>query len=75
MKTIKILLILLLLSGCALDTQPIEKYKNKGIVVIENHNPTFNSDASIRVKTKDSIFKIYLTYYDRKDLKVGDTIK
>ena len=75
MKTLKILLILLLLYGCALDTQPIEKYKNKGIVVIENNNPNYTGDAGVRVKTKDSIYIIYLTYYDRKNLKVGDTIK
>lgn len=75
MKTIKILLILLLLYGCTLDTQPIEKYKNKGIIVIGDTKATYTDDAGIRVKTKDSVFKIYLTHFDRQGLKIGDTIK
>ena len=77
MKTFKILLILLLLIGCTKNnykTEPIEKYRNKDIIVIGTINPSIYDDL-VRVKTKDSIFYIRLTSYDRKNLKVGDTIK
>ena len=77
MKTFKILLIFLLLVGCTKNdykTEPIEKYKNKGIVVIGTINSSIYDDL-VRVKTKDSVFYIRLTSYDRKKLKVGDTIK
>jgi hypothetical protein len=29
----------------------------------------------IRVKSKDSIFYLYLSSFDAKDLKIGDSIK
>lgn len=77
MKTIKILLVVLLLVGCTKNqykTEPIEKYKNKNIIVIGTSNPSI-CDAMVRVKTKDSVFYIRLTLYDRKNLKIGDTIK
>ena len=78
MKTFKILLVLILLIGCTKNnykTEPIEKYRNKGILIIKIKNPNFMYDDLVRVKTKDSIFYIKLTYYDRSQLKVGDTIK
>ena len=67
----------LLLVGCTTNnykTDPIEKYRNKGIVVIGAINQSTYDDL-VRVKTKDSIFYIRLTSYDRKNLKIGDTIK
>ena len=57
-------------------TEPIEKYQNKGIILIEEQFYTnFGRDAILRVKTKDSIFNIRVTTFDAKNLKVGDTIK
>ena len=57
-------------------TEPIEKYQNKGIILIEEQSYTnLGRDAILRVKTKDSIFNIKVTTFDAKNLKVGDTIK
>lgn len=80
-KRVKVLLVLslFLLTSC-LDgnykVKPLEIYKNKGIVVIrepETHKWSYN--RQVRCKTKDSVFFIYITDFDAKNLKVGDTIK
>jgi len=69
-----ILIPLLLLFSCAEDKiQPIEKYK--GVVVVSEPNIyNYGRSASLRVKTKDSVFYIYITPFDAKNLKEGDTI-
>lgn len=75
-KVISVLAVCLLTVSCMLKTEPIEKYKTKGIVVIENPK-TYHYDnvKSVRCKTKDSIFYIAISDFDAKNLKVGDTIK
>ena len=78
MKTYESIVSQLSQCGCTKNnykTEPIEKYRNKGILIIKIKNPNFMYDDLVRVKTKDSIFYIKLTYYDRSQLKVGDTIK
>ena len=60
--------------GSKLVTEPIEKYKGKGIVVISTPDENYFYDNEIRCKTKDSIFWIKLTHYDAVNLKVGDTL-
>lgn len=79
MKNIIAVCSLFLLFSCAKKkVEPIEKYKGKGLIVINRDyvsglgNP---NDTKLRVKSKDSIFFIYLTDFDAKNLKVGDTIK
>ena len=78
MEKILILILCLLFYSCdrIMKTKPIEKYRGKGIIVIENpHYVNFGNNAYIRVKTKDSIFRIKLSTFDAKNLKSGDTIK
>ena len=55
-------------------TQPIEKYRGKGIIVILPPQGNSYRDNDIRCKTKDSVFWIVLTNYDALNLKVGDTL-
>jgi len=72
-----ILIPLLLLFSCREDkrVQPIEKYREKGIIVIEKPSYyLFGVNSEVRVKTKDSVFSIFLAQFDAKDLKPGDTI-
>ncbi len=75
-KVIVILTVCLLAVSCNLKTEPIEKYRNKGIVVIESPQKYYNNNTkSVRCKTKDSIFYIAISDFDARNLKVGDTIK
>jgi hypothetical protein len=56
--------------------EPIGKYKGKGLVVIEDFRYVgVGQNTRVRVKSKDTVFYIYLPYFDAKNLKVGDTIK
>lgn len=56
--------------------KPIEVYKNRGIIVIKEPQPSnWEGNKYIRCKTKDSVFTIRLADFDAKDLKVGDTLK
>jgi len=76
MKYIKLLLLCLLLTSCTnqhIQIQPIEKYRNKGIIVLEEP-PLLHNFPIIHVKNKDSVFKIQIPHYDAKDLKPGDTL-
>jgi hypothetical protein len=79
MKFIKILLLSLFLTSCFQRSpriEPIEKYKNKGIIVVSE--PVYynlRNNAEIRVKTKDSVFYIQITSFDAENLKPGDTLK
>ena len=62
--------------SCRELAEPIEKYQNKGIILIEEQAYTnLGRDAILRVKNKDSVFSIRVTTFDAKNLKVGDTIK
>lgn len=54
---------------------PIDKYKNKDIVVIRIGANDIYDNVKIRCKTKDSIFNILIPSFDARNLKVGDTIK
>jgi hypothetical protein len=75
MKKLATLLILFLFFSCG-RVEPIEKYKGKGIVLVnEPRMYNFTKNAQLRVKTKDSIFYINITAFDAKNLKQGDTIK
>jgi hypothetical protein len=77
-KIITICSLFLLLSCAEKKVEPIEKYKGKGLIVVNRNyaaglsNP---NDTKLRVKSKDSVFFIYLTDFDAKNLKIGDTIK
>ena len=76
MKKLLILTPLLFLSCLDEEVRPIEQYKNKSIVVIEEPLSTnYGRDKWVRCKTKDSIFFIKITNFDAKNLKIGDTIK
>jgi hypothetical protein len=77
MKKILFIPLIAFMVGCNPPaTKPIEKYKNKGIVVLDTPRPIYNhSIVELRVKDENSVFFIYLTPFDCKDLKEGDTIK
>lgn len=73
MKRVLLISSLFLLSSCDnLKTEPIEKYKGKGIIVIGD--PETYNRTSVRCKTKDSIFYIAITDFDAQNLKIGDTL-
>jgi len=75
-KLLIIIGIALLLISCTRKPQPIEKYQGRDIVVIrEPQYRNFGENAIVRVKTKDSVFYIYITGFDAKNLKIEDTIK
>lgn len=80
MKKLLFLLVLFAVIGCKKENvEPIEKYKNKGFVVIEDvelYTEIIPYDyAKIRLKSKDSLFIIHVPIFDGKDLKIGDTLK
>lgn len=81
MKFIKILLLSLLLYSCDSgkweNLKPIEKYQNKGFVVIEEpiHKVDAFNYSIVRLKSKDSIFLVYVPSFDGLNLKIGDTLK
>jgi len=78
MKKIFTLLVLsLLLVSCFKENyivEPIEKYRGKGIIVLETPTTLYKYPI-ILVKNKDSVFNIQLAYFDAQGLKAGDTIK
>jgi hypothetical protein len=74
MKKIMIMIAFCSLYSCNDKPQPIDKYRNKGIVVISIKKSALY-DQDVRCKTKDSIFYIRLTPFDHSTLNVGDTIK
>lgn len=67
------------LTSCKYDgvVTPIEHYKGKGFIVIEDvrnyGNIPYNYTRLI-LKNKDSVFTVYVPVFDGKDLKVGDTL-
>ena len=74
-KLIILTAVSILFLSCANKPQPIEKYQGKGFVVINEPHRWDENLVEVICKTKDSIFSIYLTSFDAKGLKVGDTIK
>jgi hypothetical protein len=75
----KKILILLLMVSCGSrnkETIPIDKFRNKGVVLIENpeRSSDWRGNMQIRCKTKDSIFNIEISEFDAKNLKEGDTL-
>jgi hypothetical protein len=73
----KIILLSLLFISCSqnrVELKPIEFYRNKGIIVLEEPYSQLKY-PEIVVKNKDSVFTIKLAAFDAKNLKVGDTIK
>jgi hypothetical protein len=75
-KVLAVSVFLFLFLSCGKsNVQPIEKYRNKGIIVLNWESNIFrNYDRDVRVKTKDSIFEIQLTKFDMENIKVGDTL-
>jgi hypothetical protein len=76
MKKLLLILALTTLSCSDRVVEPIDKYKNKGIVYL-SYRGIFKSpdEAIIKCKTKDSIFEIRVDRFDMKNLQPGDTIK
>lgn len=73
MKKLLSVLSLFFIFSCA-KTEPVEKYKNKGIVVIDVVKPFNPNKVYVSCKTKDSVFEIAIHPFDAKNLKVGDTL-
>lgn len=75
----KLILLFICLISCTEEkVQPLDVYKNKAIVVLEEpwqSGPAWRKNSSVRCKTKDSVFNILIPQFDAKDLKPGDTIK
>jgi hypothetical protein len=74
MKKVLLISSLFLLGSCK-KTEPIEKYKGKGIIIIEEpQRYYYDNIKSVECKNKDSVFNILITDFDAKNLKVGDTL-
>ena len=75
-KIILLVSSLFLLGSCKEQkVQPIEKYRGKGIIMVDEvfiYN--LGRRANLRVKNKDSVFEICVTPFDAKNLKIGDTL-
>jgi hypothetical protein len=76
MKKLATLLIPFLFFSCAKgrEVEPIEKYRGKGIVLLESPDSDSRNEQ-LYVKNKDSVFTIVVPTFDAKNLKQGDTIK
>jgi len=60
------------------NPQPIEKYKGENYVIIEDPYTFFAKNFKItrlRVKSQDTLKIIYVSHFDARDLRIGDTIK
>jgi len=79
MRKLLIIPTVLLLISCKTGNdvaKPVEFYKGKGIVVLEQAKTSGWANISeVQCKTKDSLFYIYIHDFDAAGLKVGDTIK
>jgi len=75
MKKIILTLLFGILISCSKGNlvQPIEKYRNKGIIVLETPDAASGTEYLL-VKDKDSVFEIMIPFFDAKDLKPGDTL-
>jgi len=78
-KLISILVLGTVFSSCGErddKVKPIEIYRNKGVIVIEEPYDSNSGKGNmyVRCKTKDSVFTIGITDFDAKNLKVGDTL-
>lgn len=73
-KVILTLVFGILLTSC-IDRKiiPIEQYRGKGIVVLENPDSE-KSYEYLWVKNKDSTFYIKIPTFDAQNLKMGDTL-
>ena len=55
---------------------PIEIYKDKRLILVDNPRAIYHgSIVELHVKSKTDVYFIYLTPFDAKNLKEGDTIK
>lgn len=79
MKKIFTLLVLsLLLVSCFGENtplEPIEKYRGKGIIIVNEPNGHGYYESLVMVKNKDSVFWIRIPRFDANNLKPGDAIK
>jgi hypothetical protein len=75
-KIILLVSSLFLLGSCKEQkVQPIEKYRGKGIIMVDEviiYN--LGRNANLRVKNKDSVFVICVTPFDAQNLKIGDIL-
>lgn len=75
-KLFYLLLICFCIISCKYaDTKPIEKYQGKDYILIDEPIPWSNVSTELILKSKDSIFRVYVHPFDVKNLKVGDTLK
>jgi len=72
-KVVLILSFILLISCTERKIIPIEQYRGKGIILLENPDSDTGSEF-LWVKNKDSTFYIKVPTFDVKDLKQGDTL-
>ena len=75
MKQVLYLLLLFVITvSCRREVKPIEKFYNRGYVVvyIENYSEL---ETNLQIKNTDSIKWITVLPFDAKNLKVGDSLK
>jgi len=76
MKKLFLLLILFCSISCSFkEAKPIEKYQDKGYVLIETPLDWSSSKTYLLLKNADTIIEVAVPPFDALNLKVGDTLK
>jgi len=57
------------------EPKPIEKYQDKGYVLIEAPIAWSPSKVTLILKNKDTIIEVAVPSFDALNLKIGDTLK
>lgn len=73
-KVVLILSFILLISCTERKIIPIEQYRGKGIILLEEPDPDNRCYDYLWCKNKDSTFYIKVPEFDTVNLKRGDTL-
>ena len=76
MKKLFLFLVLFCTISCSFkEPKPIERYQDKGYVLIEEPGRWNNSKLLLKLKNKDTIIEVAVPPFDALNLKLGDTLK
>jgi len=76
MKKLFLFLILFCAISCSFkEPKPIERYQDKGFVLIEEPMKWNGSKLFLKLKNADTIIEVAVPPFDALNLKIGDTLK